>query len=148
MSQVVPHYQSRSFMAKVILDPKTGYKRLKMLHDALFTHELGKIASGTEIAVNLEIRKQKRTEQQNRYYWLYLEVIARETGYSENELHEMFKQKFLKVKESDIMSYKTIITQSTTNLSIGGFCGYIVNIEAFTGILAPDTEAFGLKPLK
>ena len=119
-----------------------------MLHDKLFSHELSKIKAGTEVAVNIKIRKPKRTEQQNRYYWLYLSLIAQETGHDEDELHEAFKRKFLKKGRKQVMGEDVVTTASTTSLSVSGFIDYILNIEKLTGILAPDTKEFGLAPLK
>ena len=141
-------YESRTFLGKVILDQKTGRNRLKMMHDSLFTHELSKIKSGTDVAINLEIRKPKRTEQQNRYYWLYLEILARETGYTEDELHEAFKKKFLGKGRKMVCGEDITLCKSTTTLSVSGFIDYILSIENETGIIAPDTKEFMLASLR
>ena len=49
----------------------------------------------------------KRSDSQNAYYWLYLEVIARETGDNADDLHEFFKRnpppaKFITVRGEEI----------------------------------------------
>ena len=42
-----------------------------------------------------EVEKSKRSLSQNAYYWVYLEVIAKETGNMSDDLHYFFKSKLL-----------------------------------------------------
>lgn len=87
-----------------------------------------------------------RTERQNRYYWAYLGIIAQESGGSEAEkLHEQFKQAFLYQGEIENKFGKAKIYGSTTKLSVGQFCEYIMKIEALTEIPAPDPKQWDLE---
>ena len=38
--------------------------------------------------------------------------------------------------------------KSTTELGVGEFCEFIMNIEAETGVAAPPTENYNLAPLR
>lgn len=94
--------------------------------------------------VFLEVKeaKSQRTLNQNSYYWLYLGIIAEETGYSKDELHDLFKGKFLTKEIKEVLGEKVRIEKSTSTLSIGKFVEYIIDIEQFTGIQAPDTSEY------
>jgi len=75
---------------------------------------------------------------------LYLSIISDETGHSKDELHSFFKGKFLTENIKEILGEKTRITKSTTELSKGEFCSYLVDISSLTQVELPDTtEYFG-----
>lgn len=87
-----------------------------------------------------------RTMAQNRFYWLYIEVICRETGNDPDDLHEFLKQKLLipeivKIKgrngEYEVKKYK-----STTKMNKIEFGEYLEKINALTQVPIPDTEAW------
>lgn len=86
--------------------------------------------------------KSKRTDQQNNYYWLYLNMVSEETGYTPEEVHEWAKGKFLTSGIKEIFGDKVRTKNSTTSLSISGFIEYLLKIEAETGIMLPDTTEF------
>jgi hypothetical protein len=56
---------------------------------------------GKRIHLTIEKQKSTRSGQQNRLYWFYVSIIANELGYSKDELHEIFKFKFLKQEKVD-----------------------------------------------
>jgi len=110
---------------------------------ALFQQFLGQF-EGKKIGLKVEPRIPKRSERQNAYYWLYLGVIARETGYTPNELHNLFKGKFLNSGITEIFGEKVRKTKSTTALNKSEFVEYITQIEDFTEIPSPDTTPYQL----
>lgn len=85
--------------------------------------------------------RSKRTDRQNRYYWAYLRMISEETGYQEDELHELFKQKFLDKRKIKVLNEEIEMHPSTTKLTRAEMAGYIVQISIFTGISAPDSKS-------
>lgn len=97
---------------------------------------------GKNFALHIDQRKPKRSEAQNRFYWLYIESISHETGYTKEELHDLFKGMFLTRKIKEVMGKKVRITKSTTLLTKSEFSEYVLEIQNFTGILPPDTEEF------
>lgn len=115
-----------------------------------YQHALNKFPVGTKVTLEVHTRKAKRTEQQNRYYWgVYLPLIARETGEGDlDALHELFKGKFLAEGIVEVLGQKVRKKKSTTELGVGEFCEFIMNIEAETGVAAPPTENYNLVPLK
>ena len=100
--------------------------------------------NGKNVSLEIIERKSKRSQEQNRYYWLYLTLIKEETGNEIEDMHAYFKGKFLTKKISEIYGDKYRVTKSTTELSKGEFCEYLVNISSITGVELPDTtEYFG-----
>lgn len=86
----------------------------------------------------------KRTDRQNRYYWAYVRMIAEETGHTEDELHEFFKQKFLDKRKIKVMNEEIEMYPSTTKLTRQEMTGYIVQISIFTGIQPPESKSVAI----
>lgn len=97
---------------------------------------------GKEFVLRIDERKPKRSERQNAYLWLYIGLIADETGYTKDEVHSLMKGKFLTREIKEVMGQKVRITKSTTDLTKSEFSDYIQEIEAFTGIQSPNTDEF------
>lgn len=73
---------------------------------------------GKEIEIIIQKKRYVRSIQQNRLWWLYIDILHKELGYSKEDMHEICKMKFLKrekVIEStgEVMEY----LESTTRLS-------------------------------
>lgn len=117
------------------LEFKSDYQK------GLFKQRLLQI-DGKEFALTINERKPKRSERQNAYYWLYIGIISNETGFTPDELHTMFKGKFLTREIKEVMGQKVRITKSTTDLSKSEFAEYIMEIETFTGIQTPNTDDY------
>ncbi len=94
--------------------------------------------------VKIEVKKigKNRTLQQNSYYWLYLGIIATDTGNLADDLHEFLKRKLLPPVTKTILGTEIVLPASTTNQSKLEFMDYITKIEALTGIPSPDTELY------
>lgn len=88
-------------------------------------------ALNPEIKWSVDIKKfvKSRSRAQNRTYWSWLNVLADHTGYDAEELHEVFKMKFLGSKEKIIMGEKVRITNSTTDLTTKEFSDYLGKVE-------------------
>ena len=108
-----------------------------------YQNELNKFKDGEEVFISLSNKKPKRSDQQNRYYWLYLGIISTETGEQDIEaLHELFKGKFLGRKIKEVLGYNVLVKGSTTKLDKLEFCDYIRAIENLTGVQAPSVENY------
>ena len=97
----------------------------------------------TNLSVTIEPKKSKRTSPQNALWWVYMDVIAREFGYTKDEMHEICKYKFLlseKVDEKTGLVLKYI--RSTTELNKEEFSELIENLYAWAAtdfnILLPE----------
>lgn len=97
--------------------------------------------------VRIQKPTDNRTNQQNNYYWLYLGIIAAETGNIEEELHEFFKKQFLPRKFAVIKGkgsdHEVEMIKSTTKLSKIEFGDYLDKICAMTDVPLPDPELAG-----
>jgi hypothetical protein len=83
-----------------------------------------------------------RSLSQNNLYWMYLQIIERETGNNANDLHEYFRRKFLPPKFIKVMGQEVKIARSTTELKKHEFSEYMEKISAETGVAVPDTESY------
>lgn len=89
-------------------------------------------------------KKANRSISQNSLYWLWLTCIEFETGNDRDELHEIFKKKFILPKKVNI--YGTEIERySTTDLDTAQFKQYLDKIQIFAStelaITLPDPES-------
>jgi len=91
----------------------------------------------------IEYVEDARSLSQNAYYWVYLDVIAGETGHTPEELHTLFKRKFLPRKFKLVLGEHIEIEQSTTRLKKHEFGEYLDRIAAETGVPLPDPEDAG-----
>lgn len=138
--------RSQPFAARIGVAEDGVTKKLVVESKAWYQHALNKFKAGESVTLEIHNRRAKRTEAQNRYYWgAFLPLIAKETGeHNLDRLHELFKGKFLTQGVVEVLGQKVRMKKSTTELGVGDFCEFIMNIEAETGIEAPPTESYGL----
>ena len=107
---------------------------------------IDKLPKGKAYDVVITLRSSKRTIDQNRLYWMWLNCIAKdgELGYSAEELHIAFVQKFLGAKHRIMYGEKVLNPPSTRRLSTTEFTEYLNRIETFSstelGIVLPRPE--------
>lgn len=79
----------------------------------------------------VKIWRKKRSLPQNKLYWAWLRCIAKdgETGYTEEELHEYFKKRFLNWREKEIFGDSISIVKSSTELNTKEFTDYLDKIH-------------------
>ena len=82
--------------------------------------------------------KHRRSDNQNKYYWgVVIPILCETLGYSNDEMHEALKWKFLRNRERE----KLPTVKSTTSLSTVEFKNYIDEIvqwSAQEGTIIPD----------
>ena len=106
---------------------------------------LQRIGAGASVQVYLREKRHARTMPQNRYYWgVLLSTIAAHTGHTSEDLHEVFKQRFLPRHFVVVGDQEHNVTKSTTELSKQEFTAYLHQVRAFAetelGVLVPDLE--------
>lgn len=110
--------------------------------------EFVKANAGKQVRIELPVTKRSNT--QNNYYWVYLQVIERETGNNANDLHDYFKERLLPKKTITIKGRKGThqieTPMSTTELDKIQFGEYLDKICAMTNVPLPDPEAAGYMP--
>jgi hypothetical protein len=146
MSRLLNTYKSESFVGKIV-EVEGGW-RVRLNDEKYYRHFLKKLKLGDTVTVTLTNRRPKRTENQNRYYWVYLSIIAEQTGHEPEELHELFKATCLPSKIVTVLGDQVRMKTSTTDLTVNDFCEYILKIEAKSGVPAPDSREWSLPQLK
>jgi len=131
--------KSQSFAATIVSDGQGG-KKLQLKSLAWYKNQVSKFKEGESVSVVIHNRRAKRSEQQNRFWWVYMTMIAQETGHSPEDVHEWAKGKFLTKRVVEVFGQPTRVKGSTTELSKLDFSELIMNVETATGIKAPPTE--------
>lgn len=113
----------KRFKAKVI-NGKLTLRRLSLWNTNLQNFE------GKEVEVCIKKWRDKRTNQQNKYYWgAIIPLLAENFGYENEEMHEALKFKFLSKGHTTL---PTVI--STTKLDTADFFEYIEKIKRWATI--------------
>lgn len=100
---------------------------------------------GKKIYLSVDTKSPSRTERQNRYLWLYYNIISDETGNDPKVIHAWAKQHCMPTTETEIFGMKTIVERSTTTLEkIDEFSKYIEKISELSGVPPPDPDPFAL----
>lgn len=143
MSGLAHTYTTRSFVAEIVWDKDQERKRVTLVHPLYYQTEVNKFAIGERVTMKLTTQKKSRTLTQNNYYWgVYLPRISQETGNDIDDLHSLFKGKFLSKAVVEVLGEKVRRVRSTTELSVIEFGEYIERIHALTGIEPPPTEEY------
>jgi len=96
----------------------------------------------------VELKRETRSNPQNRYYWgVVIDVLSKELGYEPEEMHDILKYKFnkgdVRVKDESFS-----LGLSTTKLDTQGFAMYLDNIIRWAsidlGIYIPDANEYEL----
>lgn len=112
---MTPTFHGTIQSGKLLLDSKAD-----------FTGHLHTL-EGKRVEVTVTKYRKKRTLDQNRYYFLILGMIAKETGHDAMSLHDAFKSKF-----STHITYKgLVIPQSTKTKDTIEFTEYIEQVRAW-----------------
>lgn len=72
-----------------------------------------------------------RGEQQNKRYFAIIQKIAEHTGHDKDELHEMFKARFLGVTQTEIAGETIKHQRSSAKLKVKEFAEYMEQVEAW-----------------
>jgi len=102
--------------------------------------------------VSIKEHREIRTLSQNRLYFLYLKCIEDETGQDKDDLHFIFKSKYLQAKNIEFGGEYHNIIKSTTELDTKQFTDYIEKIIVFAsselGIKLPDPKDLEFEAFK
>ena len=98
---------------------------LPILIDKLKTLDLNK-----NWRINISESKHLRSLSQNDRYWLMLKELGSYLGYTDIELHDLLKYKFLSEKK-EIAGQPVVVIKSTSSLNTEEFSEYNRNVERF-----------------
>ncbi len=102
------------------------------------------LADDKSYKVTISLHRQQRSVSQNNLYWLWISIIADETGNDKESLHQLFMQKFIGWNTQSLHGSDIHTLPSTTKLSTAQFTTYLEQIDAWTatelGIILPHPE--------
>jgi hypothetical protein len=118
-------------MLKPKFPAKVAHGKLEFKNPTTLWAHIGKFRPEDELEVTVEKRKLNRSQRQNRYYWgVVLDLIAKETGHTTEELHEIYKRMFLPRKVIEYKKREIPVPTSTTDCDITDFHNYIERVRA------------------
>lgn len=103
--------------------------RLELDDRAAFSKAMRHFKHG-RVTVRIETDRGRRTTQQNRYYRLVLGLISDDTGHEPDELHELFKHKFLPAHTVTVLG-EDVNFWTTTLEDYDQFWQYVERIRRF-----------------
>lgn len=114
-------------MPKTFLFRTNDKKTIDVIVD-FFSYLNNEKHKGKEIDYELSIKRVRpiRSLDHNRYYWAILNSIAVVTGYTSDDLHEMFKKKFNSKYVID-----ELVGHTTTNLDSAEFNIYVKQVKTY-----------------
>lgn len=85
---------------------------------------------GKRVVITIEKQKSSRSLEQNKLYWVYITILAKELGHNKDEMHELVKYKFLKLKRFiSIVNGKSVILALEDGIYVDVNTGEIYDIE-------------------
>ncbi len=88
--------------------------------------------NGKDVHVVIKEHRHPRSISQNSYYWgCVLEIISEHTGHTADEVHEIFKNKYL-AEEKEFAGEKVRVARSTAGLNTKEFTEYLEKIKDFS----------------
>jgi len=94
---------------------------------------------GWDIRVK-QARRKRSTEQNARLWWLYTEM-AKETGHTPEEIHEICKAKFLPPRFVEIGNETVQVPPSSADLKVLEFAEFMQRVETLAselGVILPE----------
>ncbi|MDR1097833.1 MAG: recombination protein NinB [Tannerella sp.] len=105
---------------------------------------INRLPDGKRYTVEVKLKRENRSIDQNRLYWLWISCISEETGNDRDTLHELFKQMYLGSEERIALNCQVAIRRSTSRLDTKEFTDYLNRIQQFVntelGIILPNPE--------
>lgn len=105
---------------------------------------LGRLSVEKGYDVTIVKHKAKRSDDQNALYWVWVTLVAKETGNDSETIHKTLARKFLGFDTYEVLGEKIAKVRSTTKLSTEEFTNYLNQVEAFVttelDIILPHPE--------
>lgn len=142
----LPTHHKVNLAGKVIPDPdKEGELKIGLLAPQMYRHFIKTYCKlNDDISMTIENKRPKRTESQNSFYHVYLDLISLSSGHTVKELRQWVKERILGKGITEVFGEKIRMTESTSDLNISEFCEMMERIKELTGIPIPDPGPFNL----
>lgn len=90
---------------------------------------------GREAYIIVKPYRKVRSDNQNRYYWgVVVKMLCEELGYSDEEMHEVLKQRFLMREKVQVAGVEYAIYGNTSSLSTTDFEDFLSKVRAWASI--------------
>lgn len=142
----LPTHHKINLAGKVIPDPDhPDEMKVGLLAPQLYKHFLKTYCKvGDDISMLIENKRPKRSQSQNDFYHVYLDLISLSSGHTMKELKQWVKDTILNKGITEVFGTKVRITDSSADLNISEFCEMMNRVEELTNIPIPDPEPFNL----
>jgi hypothetical protein len=90
---------------------------------------LGRIPVDEAMELSLRPYKPTRSQEQNKRYFKLLELISQKTGHDRDELHDLFKNRFLGTVEIELNGEKHTVLRSSRKLKVAEFNDFMTRAE-------------------
>lgn len=111
-----------------------------------------KLNLSKKYVLEIKVKKEKRSLDQNALYWLWLTCIQHESGNDKDFLHDFFREKYLPYREIEVFGKLMKELTSTTKLSRAQFKEYLYYIQIFAsvelGVVLPNPEDLHFEQFK
>lgn len=95
-------------------------------------------------SIRITDRKSSRSLAQNSLLWVWIKVIAKETGHTEREIHDLVVDQFSPVTVGEVMGKIVVRQRGTSDLNMQEFTDLLNRVEAWAagdlGIALPQPE--------
>jgi hypothetical protein len=102
---------------------------------------------GKSLKLSIEPISKTRSKAQNSYYWVCMQIMGKEWGYTKEEVHEVMKIRFLGSDSLFVGLDEYHIPKTTGTLTTAQFAEYmekVIHLAATMGIYLPDPDEYGL----
>lgn len=125
--------------------------KLRVKHADAFSQQLARFRDGA-VQITVERKYANRSTRQNSWYWAaVVGLVAEHTGYSPDEIHEIYKAKFLPKKlafadQNGEVKGEFVLGGTTTTLDTVQFSEFCEAIREWAaselGVNIPDPETW------
>jgi hypothetical protein len=97
---------------------------------------------GDIISLVVTAKRPKRSQAQNNFFFVYLDLISLSCGHTVEELHRWVKDCILGNGITEVFGYQVRMVGETSNLNISEFCEMMNRVHEATDIPIPDPGPF------
>lgn len=123
--------------------------RMEWRNKEYVAHQLTNF-EGCEGVLVIKRKWNKRSTSQNALYWMWLGIMSKDIGHTEDELHVIMKGLHAPKKEVKVGNKSYMIPKSTQELSKGEFVEYLFHVETEAsqlGIVLPHPSDLDISQL-
>jgi hypothetical protein len=138
-----PAHHKINLTGKVVM--KDGKLATMLTSQPLYQHFLNTYCKvGDDISNELTNKRPKRSDAQNNFFHVYLDLISLSSGHTMNELKAWVREKILGKGITEVFGDKVRVVGSSADLNCSEFCEMMNRIQEKTEIPIPNPEPFNL----